>query len=99
MKSRTKGIGGEREVAAKWQTAGAEVRGLEGQGDHLVIWADGLVIHSEVKRAERLKIREWWRQTRDEAAQGTMPMLHHRANREEWLVTMRLDDVVALVTK
>jgi hypothetical protein len=96
--SRRKGIAGEREVADRWQLAGAAVRGLEGQGDHLVICANGLTIHSEVKRAERLKLPEWWKQTVSEAPQGTLPVLHHRQNRGEWLVTLRLDDLTALVT-
>lgn len=95
--SRRKGVVGEREVAAAWQAAGATVRGLEGAGDHLVICADALTLHSEVKRAERLKIPEWWRQTAAEAPQGTVPVLHHRQNRGEWLVTLRLDDLAALV--
>jgi hypothetical protein len=96
--SRRKGIADEREVADRWELAGAAVRGLEGQGDHLVICTNGLTIHSEVKRAERLKIPEWWKQTAREAPQGTLPVLHHRQNRGEWLVTMRLDDLAALVT-
>jgi hypothetical protein len=96
--SRRKGIVGEREIADRWKVAGAAVRGLEGEGDHLVICTNGLTIFSEVKRQERLKIPEWWRQTAREAPQGTLPVLHFRQNRGEWLVVMRLDDLAALVT-
>lgn len=98
MNSRAKGVKGEREVAAIWQTAGATVRGLEGQGDHLVICANGRTIHSEVKRAERLKLPEWLRQLEAEAPQGTLPVLAFRQNRGEWYAVLRLDVLAGLVT-
>jgi hypothetical protein len=97
-KSRRKGLVGEREVAERWQLAGATVRGLEGAGDHLVICAHGLTIHSEVKRAERLKIPEWLRQLEAEAPQGTLPVLAFRQNRGKWYAVLALDNLTALVT-
>lgn len=95
--SRTKGVAGEREVAAIYRRAGFAVRGLEGEGDHLCVAANGLTIHSEVKRAERLKLPEWLRQLNAEAPHGTVPVLAHRQNRQPWYATLRLDDLVALL--
>jgi hypothetical protein len=97
-KSRRKGVEGEREVAERWRLAGATVRGLEGSGDHLVICANGLTIHSEVKRAERLKLPEWLRQLEAEAPQGTVPVLHVRQNRGRWYAVLALDDLTALMS-
>jgi Holliday junction resolvase len=109
--SRRKGVRAEREVAAIWQAAGFEVRGLEGAGDHLVIIRprilsgahaeptrvrDGLTIHSEVKRQERLKLPEWLRQAADEAPQGTVPVVAFRQSRQEWYACLRLADLVEL---
>lgn len=97
--SRTKGIKGEREVAERWQLAGFQVRGLESGGDHLCIRADGLVLASETKYAERWKVAEWWEQAKGDAPQGTVPTLAMRRNHGEWLVLLRLDDLTALLTK
>jgi hypothetical protein len=95
--SRRKGLLGEREVARIWQTAGFDVRNLEGSGDHLVVVANGVTIHSETKRAERLKLPEWLRQAADEAPQGTIPVVTFRQSRSEWYATLRLADLVAVL--
>lgn len=95
--SRRKGLKGEAEVARLWRAAGFEVRGLEGAGDHLVVCAGGLVIHSEVKRAERLKLPEWLRQARDEAPPGTVPVVAFRQNRGEWYAVLPLADLATLL--
>lgn len=85
-----------------YEAAGAAVRGLEGSGDH-AIFLDALgvrhaVLHSEVKRyAARAKVPEWWRQCSSEAPHGAVPVLHTRADRGEWLVTLRLYDFVGLL--
>jgi hypothetical protein len=103
--SRTKGLAGEREVAALWAAAGFEVRNLEGQGDHLVVVSDVVdgaleyrTIHSEVKRAERLKLPEWLRQARDEAPQGTIPVVCFRQNRGIWYAALPLSSLVELAS-
>lgn len=96
--SRRKGVRGEREVAAVWQAAGATVRGLEGAGDHLIVCAGGVTLHSEVKRAERLKLPEWLRQAEAEAPQGTVPVVTFRQNHGRWYAVLPLDDLARLVT-
>lgn len=95
--SRRKGVKGEREVARIYQAAGLAVRGLEGLGDHLVIAANGVTIHSEVKRAERLKLPEWLRQAAAEAAQGTVPVVAFRQNHGEWYAALPLASLAELL--
>jgi Holliday junction resolvase len=97
--SRRKGVKGEREVAQVWQAAGLEVRGLESGGDHVVISGNGVTLHSEVKRAERLKLPEWLRQAAAEAPQGTVPVVAFRQNRGEWYAALPLAALAELVKR
>jgi Holliday junction resolvase len=97
--SRQKGLAGEREVARAWQAAGFEVRGLEGGGDHLIVCRRGLVLHSEVKRAERLKLPEWLRQLEAEAPPGSVPVLTFRQNHTEWTAALPLAELIELVRR
>jgi hypothetical protein len=109
---RAKGLRGEREVAAIFRAAGFEVRGLEGEGDHLVFhkppgyWdlSDtysesnvGYTIHSEVKRQERLQLWQWLAQLEAEAPPGTLPMLSFRRNRSPWYACVPLEALVKVL--
>lgn len=96
-KSRDKGLVGEREVKAAFQLAGFDARGTEGQGDHLVVCAAGVTLHVEVKRAEALRMSDWSKQAEGEAPQGTLPLLIYRRSREPWRVSIKLDDLLALL--
>lgn len=94
---------GEREVALIWERAGFEVRTMQhtqgkgnAPGDHVVICGNGVMIHSEVKRAERLKLPEWLRQAADEAPIGSVPVVAFRQNRGEWYATLKLSDLTRL---
>lgn len=50
-------------------------------------------IHQEVKRVEALNIDKAMAQAiRDSDGSGNFPMVAHRKNRGQWLVTMRADD-------
>lgn len=95
--SRRKGIVGEREVARVYEAAGFEVRGLEGSGDHLVACRDGLVVHSEVKRQERVRMPEWLAQAEAEAPPGAVPVVAFRQNRGRWYAALPLDQLVELL--
>lgn len=101
MNSRRKGADGEREIAAILQGYGYDTRrgqqfsGLAGDAD--VIGLPGY--HLEIKRVERLNIDTAMDQSvRDADAESIRagrvitPVVMHRRNRREWLVTMRLDD-------
>jgi len=77
------------------------VRGLEGQGDHLIIAAgrypSQFVFHSEVKRRERLNIWQALDQATSEAPAGTIPVLHFRRNRGQWFACLPLADFLAVL--
>ena len=93
-----KGKRGEREFSAFLRANGfSEARrgqqysGIEGED---VVGLPGY--HVEVKRVERLNIHEAMNQSiRD--ADNQIPIVAHRMNRTEWLVTMRAEDFLELV--
>lgn len=80
-----------------FEAAGFEVRGLEATGDHLVACRDGLLIHSEVKRHERVRMPEWLAQAVAEAPAGSVPVVSFRQSRGEWYAALRLADLVELL--
>ena len=89
-----KGKAGEREWAKFCRDHGfSEVRrgqqynGLEGED---VVGLPG--VHCEVKRVERLNIHNAMAQSINDARGGTTPIVAHRRNQKEWLVTMRAED-------
>ena len=94
MNSRSKGQRGELALAKELQKYGFEARRGQqycgGTGDADVIGVPGL--HIECKRVERLNVENAMRQAEADAKKGEIPVVMHRANREEWKVTMRLED-------
>ena len=92
--SRNKGANGERELANILRDVyGYPVRrGMVFLGQSDLIGLSG--IHPEVKRVERLNIVEAMEQAKREAEkrEDGLPVVFHRRNRTEWLVTMRLED-------
>ena len=98
MNSREKGKKGENELAQILRAYGFEAR--RGQqfsaanGDPDVVGMPG--VHIECKRVERLNIYEAIAQSINDARIGETPVVMHRKNREEWLVTMRLGDFIKL---
>lgn len=99
MKTSAKGRSFEREVADAYTAAGFDVRGLEAGGDHFAVCLDGLVIASECKRQERLKIPEWWRQTVADAPVGSTPVLTFRQSRGEMLSVVRTADLLRMIAR
>jgi hypothetical protein len=70
--------------------SGAEGGGDMAEGPAGVAW--------EVKRTNRLRMREAWRQLEADAAVGDlMPVLAHRWDRGPWLATVELDELLALL--
>lgn len=99
MNSRAKGAQGERELARKLREYGYEAR--RGQqfsaknGDPDVVTnLEG--IHIECKRVERLNIYDAIAQSQRDARDGELPVVMHRKNHSDWLVTMTLDDWIQL---
>jgi Holliday junction resolvase len=92
MNSKQKGARGEREFSKVCREYGYEARrgqqynGIEGED---VVGLPG--IHIEVKRVERLNIEEAMSQSKTDS-QGNIPIVAHRKNNCEWLITMRAED-------
>lgn len=98
MNSRNKGATGERELAAKLREYGYQCRrgqqysGANGDAD--VVGLPG--IHIECKRVEKLNLYDAMAQSVMDSRVGEMPVVFHRKNNKEWLVTLRLDDYMKM---
>lgn len=98
INSRQKGARAERELAKKLRDHGYECRrgqqysGANGDAD--VVGLDG--VHIECKRVERLNLDDAVAQSVRDARKSETPVVMHRKNNCEWLVTMRLDDWIEL---
>ena len=97
-RSRNKGKRGELELSHVLQEYGFDARrgqqyaGINGDAD--VVGVPGL--HIECKRVEALNVEKALVQSEQDARTGEIPVVMHRRNREEWKVTMRLDDFVGI---
>ncbi|MBQ8994531.1 MAG: hypothetical protein IJ091_01825 [Oscillospiraceae bacterium] len=101
MNSREKGARGERELAEKLRQygygdarRGQQFRGGEESPD--VLGLPG--IHIECKRVEKLNIYDAMDQAKRDAV-ISIPAVFHRRNNRKWLVTMELEDFMALYEK
>lgn len=94
MNSKRKGGAGERELAGILKEHGFDTRRghqFNGQTDEAdVIGLPG--IHIECKRVENLNIYNALEQSIRDARPGETPVVMHRRNRDQWKVTMLLDD-------
>lgn len=91
LRSRRKGKQGEREAAALLRSLGFDGcrRGQQfagGQDSPDVVGISGL--HLEIKRVEALNIHAAMRQSISESAWDEVPVVLHRRNRGEWLITL-----------
>ena len=97
-KSQRKGAEGERELARVLREEGFPTRrgqqycGANGDAD--VVGLPG--IHIECKRVEKLNIVDAMDQSKRDATEKELPVVMHRRNHCEWLVTMRLEDWMKL---
>lgn len=96
--SRDKGKRGERELASflrEWgygARRGQQFSGASGDAD--VVGLDR--IHIECKRVERLNVQDAMDQSRRDRRPGEIPVVMHRRNNCDWLVTMDLTDWIAM---
>ena len=96
MNSKKKGSRGELELSHKLNDLGFHTRrgqqysGIEGED---VVGLDG--VHIECKRVEKLNVDKAMEQAIKDG-HGEIPIVCHRKNRKDWLVTMRLEDWVEL---
>lgn len=91
-----KGTAGENELAGILRAAGIRAyrndqiyKGGKGNPD-VFAELDGLRLHVEVKRQEKLNVPAAVNQAIQDAAEGSFPVVAHRRNREKWLVTVPL---------
>ena len=96
-RERDKGLRGELELRHLFEDAGFEVRGLNGQGDKLVMVAPGITLHVESKRQETLRVDMWSRQAESEAPSGALPVVAYRRSREPWRVNVSLEYLLVLL--
>ena len=98
INSRRKGKAGELELSKKLKEYGYETRrgqqysGANGDAD--VVGLNS--IHIECKRVEKLNLEDAVTQSVKDARKDETPVVMHRKNHKEWLVTMRLIDWVEL---
>ena len=100
--SRAKGAAGERALAEKFREMGYTARrtqqfcGAAGDSDVEVAELPGLFVES--KRCQRLNIHAVMDQAVSDASpQKKLPIVCHRKNGADWLLTVRLDDLHQLV--
>jgi hypothetical protein len=95
--SRTKGAGGERELCKILSDAlGEKITRKLGQardGGHDVELSPFRI---ECKRRKVLAIYDWWSQVLASCEKNHTPVVAMRADGEEWLVVMRLNDWIKL---
>lgn len=103
MNAKKKGSAGERELLSLLEAHGIPAhRNLQqfvGGVDNPDIAATvcGLPVHLEVKRQERLRLSEAMAQAVRDANGHALPIVAHRSNRQPWLLTVRLEDVLQLL--
>ncbi len=96
MNVKRKGTAGENELSEILRSSGIRAyrndqifKGGKGNPD---VFAEimGKPLHIEVKRVEKLNVPEAMNQAIRDAENGAFPVLAHRRNREQWLLTMPL---------
>lgn len=98
INSREKGKRGERELSSKLKEYGFDTRrgqqycGANGDAD--VIGLPG--IHIECKRVERLNIYDAISQAKSDAKDDEIPIVFHRKDRCNWLVSMELEEFMKI---
>lgn len=95
---RNKGAGGERELAAILSDyLGRVVKRNLGQAREGGCDINIQHWNIEVKRQEKIKIYDWMTQAQESCATGQSPVVAFRKNGKDWLVTMTLNDWMALI--
>lgn len=103
INSRAKGARTERELSKKLE----EVMGWKARrtqqycgaaGDSDVVIEELPQVFLESKAVEKLNVQAAMdRAAEDAAAEGKIPVLAHKRNRKEWLMTIRLSDMPRLL--
>ena len=102
INSSAKGKRGERQWRDKLREHGFDARrGQQYQGgpDSPDVVCEELPIHWEVKHTEHLRLREAYGQACLEAEHPQIPVVAHRSNRDDWLVTLSADDFLTIIRR
>lgn len=101
INSRNKGKVGELELSEILRSHGhAARRGVQYAGSSGSPDVVGLAgYHIECKRVEAGNLYKWLDQAIRDADGRNTPIVCHRKNRREWVVILRLDDFLPLVSK
>lgn len=104
--SKRKGKIGELEVANLLKAAGynthRSVQYCGATGDAPDVVVEGLPLHIEVKRVERLNLKQAYQQAvHDSKANGKneIPVIFHRRSRQPWMVMLSANDFLTLIKK
>ena len=101
INSRQKGAAAEREIARKLRGYGYDCRrgqqycGANGDAD--VVGLPG--IHIECKRVERLNLYDAIAQSEYDSKTNDIPVVMHRKNNCDWLVTLSLEHFMEIYSK
>lgn len=94
INSKRKGKNGELEVAHFFKNYGFDARrsqqfaGMNGDADVV----DVPYLHLEVKRTENLHLDKAMEQSQRDAREGEIPVVVHRKDRQDWRITLSLED-------
>ena len=105
MNAKRKGSAGERELLHLLEAHGIPAHRNDqrfiGGVDRPDISAEvsGIPLHVEVKRQERLRLSEAVAQAVRDANGHALPVVAHRSNRQPWLVTARMEDVLRVLNE
>lgn len=98
MNSRAKGKRGELMLARRLRENGFDAhRGQQysgANGDADVVGLPGL--HIECKWCEQIRLIDWMDQSRRDARPGEIPVVMHKKNGTDWLVTLGIDEFLAI---
>lgn len=102
MNVKKKGSAGERELLHLLEAHGIPahrndqrfVGGLERPDIAATVY--GVPLHVECKRTERLRLSEAVAQAVRDANGHALPVVVHRSNRQPWLLTARLEDILQI---
>lgn len=103
--SKRKGKIGELEVVNLLKAAGynahRSVQYCGATGDAPDVVVEGLPLHIEVKRVERLNLKQAYQQAvHDSKKNGNnVPVVFHRLSHQPWMVTLSAEDFLELVKK
>lgn len=102
INSRQKGARAERAFAKMLREYGYEAeRGCQRSGgkDSPDVKCNMPNCHWEIKHVERLNLESAMEQSKRDAGENEMPLVGHKKNRTEWLVTLRFTDFMEIFQK